>query len=95
MEGHTDNVPVHNSRFKSNWDLSTARATTVAALLIERHGFDPALISAAGYSEYRPVAGNDSVEGRAANRRVDLVVVGYRPEKDKLARAGSASAGSE
>jgi chemotaxis protein MotB len=95
VEGHTDNVPVHNSRFKSNWDLSTARAATVAALLIERHGFDPALISAAGYSEYRPVAGNDSVEGRAANRRVDLVVVGYRPEKDKLARAGSAPAGSE
>jgi chemotaxis protein MotB len=95
VEGHTDNVPVHNLRFKSNWDLSTARATTVAALLIERHGFDPALISAAGYSEYRPVAGNDSVEGRAANRRVDLVVVGYRPEKDKLARAGSAPAGSE
>ena len=58
MEGHTDNVPVHNSRFKSNWDLSTARATTVVSLLIERHDFDPSLVSAAGYSEYRPVESN-------------------------------------
>ena len=86
VEGHTDNVPVHNSRFKSNWDLSSARATTVVALLIEHHGFDPSLISAAGYSEYRPLADNDTPQGRGANRRIDLVVVGHVPEKDKLAR---------
>jgi len=85
VEGHTDNVPVHNAHFKSNWDLSTARATTVVALLIEQHGFDPLLISAAGYSQYRPLADNKTAEGRAANRRIDLVVVGHVPEKDKLA----------
>lgn len=93
VEGHTDNVPVHNSRFKSNWDLSTARATTVVSLLIEHHKFDPSLVSAAGYSKYRPVESNNSAAGRAANRRVDLVVVGHVPDKDKLARTGSAPAG--
>ena len=77
VEGHTDKVPVHNSRFKSNWELSTARATAVVSLLIERHGFDPMLVSAAGYSEYRPIDSNKTARGRAANRRVDLVVVGH------------------
>ena len=95
MEGHTDNVPVHNSRFKSNWELSTARATTVVSLLIEQHGFDPLLVSAAGYSEYRPVESNTTAQGRAANRRVDLVVVGHVPEKDKLARTDAPAAGQE
>jgi chemotaxis protein MotB len=74
VEGHTDNVPIHNSRFKSNWELSTARATQVVALLVERYGFDPKSISAAGYSEYRPVADNGTEEGRKKNRRVDIVV---------------------
>jgi chemotaxis protein MotB len=95
VEGHTDNVPVHNSHFKSNWELSTARATEVVALLVERHGFDPALVSAAGYSAYHPVQGNDSAQGRAANRRVDLVVVGQVPEKDKQARSGAAAPAGE
>jgi len=76
VEGHTDDVPVHNTRFKSNWELSTARATAVVSLLIEHHGFDPALVSAADYSKYRPVEGNRTAQGRAANRRLDLVVVG-------------------
>jgi len=95
VEGHTDNVPVHNSRFNSNWELSAARSTTVVSLLIERHRFDPSLISAAGYSEYRPLADNDSPQGRAANRRIDLVVVGHVPDKDKLARGEAAPAGTE
>jgi chemotaxis protein MotB len=95
VEGHTDNVPVHNMRFKSNWELSTARATTVVALLVERHGFDPSLVSAAGYSEYRPVADNKTPQGRADNRRIDLVVVGHVAEKDKLAQRETAPAGSE
>ncbi len=95
VEGHTDNTPIHNSRFKSNWELSTARATAVVALLVERHGFDPSLVAAAGYSEYHPVQPNNTVQGRAANRRVDLVVVGQVPEKDKLARGASPPAGEE
>jgi chemotaxis protein MotB len=75
VEGHTDNVPIHTPRFKSNWELSTARATEVVALLVERYGFDPMQVSAAGYSQYRPVASNDTEEGRKTNRRVDLIVV--------------------
>jgi chemotaxis protein MotB len=94
VEGHTDNVPVHNSQFKSNWELSTARATTVVSLLIERLSFDPSLVSAAGYSKYRPVESNNTAQGRAANRRVDLVIVGHVPEKDKLARTEGAPSGN-
>jgi len=75
VEGHTDDVPMHNSHFRSNWELSTARATEVVSLLIERYGLDPHQISAAGYAEYRPIAGNDTEEGRKTNRRVDVVVV--------------------
>jgi chemotaxis protein MotB len=75
VEGHTDNLPIHTSQFKSNWELSTARATEVVSLMIEQHGFSPQLVSAAGYSEYRPIASNDTEDGRKTNRRVDLVVV--------------------
>jgi chemotaxis protein MotB len=74
IEGHTDNVPIHNSRFASNWDLSTARATATIRLLIVKFGFDPERLAAAGYAEYRPIATNITPEGRAMNRRVDVVV---------------------
>ena|SRR5438270_6193286 len=73
IEGHTDNVPIHNSKFSSNWDLSTARATATIRLLI-RYKLNPERMSAAGYAEFHPVAGNDTPEGRANNRRVDIVV---------------------
>jgi chemotaxis protein MotB len=95
VEGHTDNVPIHNPRFKSNWELSTARSTAVVSLLIERYNFDPLLASAAGYSEYRPVASNDSAQGRAVNRRVDLIVVGRVPSKDKTGQANGIVGGTE
>jgi chemotaxis protein MotB len=75
VEGHTDNVPIRNSRFPSNWELSTARATGVLSYLIDKFGFRPELLSAAGYAEYRPVASNDTMEGRACNRRVDIVIL--------------------
>jgi chemotaxis protein MotB len=75
VEGHTDNVPIHTPRFKSNWELSTARATEVVALLVEQYGLDPMQVSAAGYSQYRPIAGNETEDGRKINRRVDLVIV--------------------
>lgn len=74
VEGHTDDVPIHNSEFQSNWELSTARATQVVTLLVESYGLDPLRVSAAGYGPYRPVAGNDSAQGRKMNRRVDLVI---------------------
>ena len=76
IEGHTDNVPIHNLQFSSNWELSTARATEIVRLLIVRDGFDAASLSAAGYAEYHPVASNGTPEGRGMNRRVDIVILG-------------------
>ena len=75
LEGHTDNVPIHNAAFASNWDLSTARAMAVAMMLLNESGVDPQQISIAGYAQYHPAASNDTPEGRKANRRVDIVVV--------------------
>lgn len=75
IEGHTDNIPVHNAEFDSNWELSSSRATRIARLFIEMHTFAPDRLSAAGFAEFRPIASNDSPEGRAQNRRVDLVVL--------------------
>lgn len=75
VEGHSDNIPIHNASFASNWDLSTARAMAVAMMLINESGVDPQRMSIAGYGEYHPVSSNDTLEGRAANRRVDIVVV--------------------
>lgn len=75
IEGHTDNVPIHNSQLASNWELSTARATELVRLLIQRYRFSPERLSAAGYAEYHPIASNDTPQGRAQNRRVDLVIL--------------------
>jgi chemotaxis protein MotB len=75
VEGHSDNVPIHNDTFASNWDLSTARAMAVAMMLIDEAGFDPQRMSVAGYAQYHPVASNDTPEGRRSNRRVDIVIV--------------------
>lgn len=76
IEGHTDNVPIHTARFDSNWELSTARSTALAKTFITRYGIPPERLSAAGYAEFRPVAPNDTVEGRAMNRRVDIILRG-------------------
>ena len=78
VEGHTDNVPISSGRFPSNWELSTARATAIVSYLIAKFGLTPDRLSAAGYAEFRPVAANDSPEGRARNRRVDVVVMNPR-----------------
>lgn len=75
VEGHTDDLPINNERFPSNWELSTARATNVIKYFIEKHGLDPTKFSAAGYGEYRPLVPNDSMENRALNRRVDIVLL--------------------
>lgn len=81
VEGHTDNQPIHNAEFNSNWELSTARATSVLLMLVNGNHFDPQHISASGYGQFRPVADNSTLEGRRANRRVDLVVVQSRPNE--------------
>lgn len=75
IEGHTDNVPNISALYPSNWELSTARATNVVRYFIEESGFVPARLGAAGYSEYHPIASNDTAEGRSANRRVDIVII--------------------
>lgn len=78
VEGDTDNVPIHNSEFASNWELSTARATGLIRLFITQFGFPPERLSAAGYAQFHPVASNATAEGRARNRRVDIVVLAPR-----------------
>ena len=74
IEGHTDNTPV-SGRYPSNWELSTARATTVLRTMIERYGIAASRLQAAGYADTQPVAGNGDAAGRAANRRVEIVVM--------------------
>ena len=80
VAGHTDNRPIKNSPFASNWDLSTARAVTVVRFL-QGEGVDPRRLAAAGYSEFDAVADNDSEIGRASNRRIEVVVM---PRIDEL-----------
>ena len=76
LEGHTDSVPIHNQRFRSNWDLSAARSVAVLLFFEARYGIPPQRFAIAGYADNLPVAGNDSDEGRSKNRRVDIVIVG-------------------
>jgi chemotaxis protein MotB len=75
VEGHTDNVPIHTAQFASNWELSTARSTAIARLLLERGPIDPANLAAAGYAEYHPIASNATEDGRMQNRRVDIILL--------------------
>jgi chemotaxis protein MotB len=74
VEGHTDDVPIRNAHFASNWDLSTARATNTLRLLLTKYNFAPDRLAVAGYAQYRPVSSNGTADGRAMNRRVDIVV---------------------
>ena len=77
IEGHTDNVPISaklQSRFKTNWELSTARATTVVRYLIDNGGVNREHLSAVGHADTRPVASNDTDEGRSSNRRIEIVL---------------------
>lgn len=75
VEGHTDDLPIHTSQFPSNWELSSARATSVLQMLFHAGDFEPSHLSAAAYGEYRPRMPNDSPENRERNRRVDLVIL--------------------
>jgi chemotaxis protein MotB len=74
IEGHTDNVPIKTKLFQDNWDLSTARATSIVRILTTDNGFDPNRITATGRSEFHPVNSNDTPEGRAANRRTEIIL---------------------
>ncbi len=74
VEGHTDNLPIRTEVFRSNWELSAARAASVVHLLT-REGVDPARLSAIGYGEFRPIADNRTAEGRRRNRRVAIIIL--------------------
>jgi chemotaxis protein MotB len=80
VAGHTDNIPIKSKRFRSNWDLSTARAVEVVDFMIAG-GLDPKRLSAAGYADQSPVAGNDTPENKAKNRRIEITLV---PNLDDL-----------
>lgn len=75
VEGHTDSRPIHTNQYPSNWELSSARATTVLRYLVDRHGFDPMRLSASGFADSRPLVKGDSPEAMARNRRVEIVIL--------------------
>jgi chemotaxis protein MotB len=85
IEGHTDNVPIHTAQMASNWELSTARSTELVRLLIQRYNFPPDRLAAAGYAEYHPIASNQTAQGRAQNRRVDVVILSNQPARSNVA----------
>jgi len=74
VEGHTDDRPIFNARYPSNWELSAARAVNVVKLLIDSTGIDPALLSVAGYGAFKPKTANDTEAGRVVNRRVEIIL---------------------
>lgn len=74
IEGHTDNVPISNSKYASNWELSTARAVTVVRYFVEEKHQNPTKFSAAGYGEFRPIGDNNTEENMAKNRRVSILI---------------------
>lgn len=74
VEGHTDNVPINNNAFKDNWDLSVQRASEVTRILVNEYSCDPQRLTAAGRSYYLPIADNDTPEGRAKNRRTEIIL---------------------
>ena len=91
VEGYTDNVPIKHSNWKSNWELSTARSLSVLHYLVNEKGISPERLSAIGFGEYRPVASNDTREGRKLNRRVEIVI---QPKISKV-NEGTVTKGSK
>ena len=74
IEGHTDSIPIKTTKYQDNWDLSTARATSIVRILTKEFGFNSNLITASGKSEFKPVKSNSTTEGRAANRRTEVIL---------------------
>ncbi len=81
IEGHTDSIPIHTKMYEDNWALSTARATSIAHVLIDEYHVVPAKLVASGRSEYDPVATNSTPAGRAQNRRTEIIL---EPKLDEL-----------
>ena len=83
VEGHTDNVPIKHSSWKSNWELSSARALAVVHHFIDEANIAPQRLSARGYGEYQPVASNDTTEGKQQNRRVEIIILPVQQKENK------------
>ena len=83
LEGHTDSLPIHNSRFRGNWELSAARAIALAEILADRYHVPRARMAIAGYAENAPVDSNETEEGRAHNRRVAVVLLTQEGERSE------------
>lgn len=75
VSGHTDNIPIKNYQYESNWDLSVMRSVNFMKLLLENKELDPEMFSAKGHGEFKPVASNETKKGRAKNRRVEILIV--------------------
>ncbi len=90
IEGHTDNVPIKHSGWKSNWELSSARAMGVLHYLVDKKGISPDRVAAIGYGEYRPVASNDNKEGKRQNRRVEIVILPKTTKAKDMGKAAKA-----
>ena len=86
LEGHTDAVPIRNARYRSNWELSSARGVTMLEILTARYQVPEERLSVGGYAETIPIASNDTLEGRAQNRRVDVVILNEHGLKGEPAR---------
>lgn len=84
VEGHTDNVPIYSNKFASNWELSASRATNVVRLFTDYSGLSPRLFSAVACGEYRPLASNNTQQGRAKNRRVEIVILNTKFNETEL-----------
>ena len=87
LEGHTDAVPIHNSRYRSNWELSAARSIAMLEILDTRFGVPRLRMAISGYAESKPVASNGTEEGRAQNRRVDILIMNERGAQGEPGRA--------
>ncbi|MBF6634451.1 MAG: flagellar motor protein MotB [Planococcus sp. (in: Bacteria)] len=83
IEGHTDNIPAGTKEYPTNWELSSARAINFMKILLENDKLDPEKFSATGYSEYHPIATNDTLEGRTENRRVEVLISPYEKETEE------------
>ncbi len=95
IEGHTDDKPIHTPRYRSNWELSTARAASIAQVLLRDSHMPPANFSIAGYAEYHPIADNKTDAGRAANRRVDIVLIRHKSEATSTLEDGPTNAAAK
>jgi chemotaxis protein MotB len=87
IEGHTDNQPIQHSGWKSNWELSSARALSVLHYIVDERGISPDRVSAIGYGEFQPVSSNDAKEARQLNRRVEIVIL---PQYTKVKESNKA-----